>query len=503
MWRLWFAGALAAIAPAAQGGHSIAAGGYHSIFVQDTGGVAVAGWNNRGQLCQPESIGDDSKAVSLLKDSLEQGVKSVVAGPYFSMLIMSDNTVKVCGANDHGQLGTGGGMQAPYPTATLRNLPGAQAVNSPVRSIAAGVNFTLFLTLDGSVWSVGQNDAGQLCNDDTQDANFPASVFVGAKSVAAGRSHSLILAEKDNKVFACGSNAQWQLGTNTDDQTVGKPVQVLSEVQAIAAGDAHSLFLLMNGTVLGVGDNSNGQLGIPDSVEVHRPTIIPGLKGKKIVGIAAAGNHSLFLGSLSAPENGQVWATGQNDYGQLGDDSQITKKAVVEVSSLEGPVVDMATGAFHSIFLGKDGKAYATGLNNHGQLGLDSTDSEDRPMLVLLNAAVAIQTEHPWRVHTEQSGPPTTVTLTTTTEDDSWPGMPWWQWLLLCTCLCIPCIMVCGVFLFEPSRKRKGAAAAVGTRQDRVDANRDWSRALEEMDLRAEESRPLVAPNGVEAIADE
>eukprot|EP00971_Amphidinium_carterae_P336141 6472346-Amphidinium_carterae.1 len=30
--------------------------------------------------------------------------------------------------------------------------------------------------------------------------------------------------------------------------------------------------------------------------EVHRPTIIPGLEGKKIVGIAAAGNHSLFLG---------------------------------------------------------------------------------------------------------------------------------------------------------------------------------------------------------------
>mmetsp|Transcript_42520 Transcript_42520/g.97433 ORF Transcript_42520/g.97433 Transcript_42520/m.97433 type:complete len:501 (+) Transcript_42520:43-1545(+) len=500
MWRLWFAGTLAVVAPAAQGGHSIAAGGYHSVFVQDTGGVAVAGWNSRGQLCLSGSIGEDSESVSLLTDSITQPVKSVVAGLSFSILIMSDNTVKVCGSNDHGQLGTGGGMQAAYPTAALLNLPGAKAEHSPVRSVAAGANHTLFLTLDGLVWSVGQNDAGQLCNDDYEDAHIPmADAFVGAKAVAAGRSHSLILAEKDNKVFACGSNSNWQLGT-ASNATVATPVGVLTGVQAIAAGDAHSLFLLLNGTVLGVGDNSNGQLGIPGESEVHRPTIIPGLEGKKIVGIAAAGNHSLFLGSLAAPENGHVWATGQNDYGQLGDDTQTTQRSLVEVSSLEGPVVDMSTGPFHSIFLSKDGRAYATGLNNHGQLGLDSSDNEDRPQLVLLNAAVAIQIEHPWRVHTEQSGPATT-TITTTTEDTSWPGMPWWQWMLLCTCLCIPCFMVCSVFLCEPTRKRQGPV--VGNRQDRVEANRDWSRTLDEMDLTAEESRPLVTPNVAQAIADE
>ena len=51
------------------------------------------------------------------------------------------------------------------------------------------------------------------------------------------------------------------------------------------------------------------------------------LAGKgKVKAIAAGSEHSLVL-----KKDGTVWATGYNEYGQLGDDSNINKNTFVQV----------------------------------------------------------------------------------------------------------------------------------------------------------------------------
>ena len=66
-------------------------------------------------------------------------------------------------------------------------------------------------------------------------------------------------------------------------------------------------------------------------------------------------------------QDGSVWATGYNEYGQLGDSSTVSANRFVKVISGGAKVV--AAGAFHSMVLKQDGSVWATGSNQHGQYG--------------------------------------------------------------------------------------------------------------------------------------
>ncbi|KAK3253235.1 hypothetical protein CYMTET_37510 [Cymbomonas tetramitiformis] len=76
--------------------------------------------------------------------------------------------------------------------------------------------------------------------------------------------------------------------------------------------------------------------------------------------------HSFFM--LSA---NQVYASGYNNYGQLGDGTNTDRLAPAQVlKDLE--IRHISVGGFHSLFCTTEGHVYATGQNNKGQLGLVS-----------------------------------------------------------------------------------------------------------------------------------
>ena len=66
-------------------------------------------------------------------------------------------------------------------------------------------------------------------------------------------------------------------------------------------------------------------------------------------------------------QDGILWSTGTNWYGQLGDSSTTDKTSFEQVIS--SGVVDAAAGIAHTIVLKQDGSVWATGSNTHGQLG--------------------------------------------------------------------------------------------------------------------------------------
>ena len=82
--------------------------------------------------------------------------------------------------------------------------------------------------------------------------------------------------------------------------------------------------------------------------------------------VAAGSRHSIML-----KEDGSVWATGYNNYGQLGDGSTTNSHFFVLVISDE--VKAVAAGAFHSMLLKDDGSIWATGSNKDGQFGDGTT----------------------------------------------------------------------------------------------------------------------------------
>jgi alpha-tubulin suppressor-like RCC1 family protein len=102
-----------------------------------------------------------------------------------------------------------------------------------VRGVAAGLEHSLALQNDGSVWAWGGNSMGQLGDGTTADRHTPAQVSGGltaAKEVAAGEQYSLAL-KADGSVWAWGGNQEGELGNgclSNECKDERRPVQVVA-----------------------------------------------------------------------------------------------------------------------------------------------------------------------------------------------------------------------------------------------------------------------------------
>jgi alpha-tubulin suppressor-like RCC1 family protein len=146
--------------------------------------------------------------------------------------------------------------------------------------------------------------------------------------------------------------------------------------QVIAAGDAFSL-VIIDGKVYAAGWNEYGQLGLGDESDRNRFTEVKDLEGKKVIAIYAGTGHSFALS-----KDGKVYAAGWNNKGQLGlgDSGEGNHRSVfTEVTDLSGKNITAITaGIWYSLALAKDGKVYATGDNRFGQLSLGDENNRDR-----------------------------------------------------------------------------------------------------------------------------
>lgn len=152
--------------------------------------------------------------------------------------------------------------------------------------------------------------------------------------------------------------------------------------ERFAAGKGHSLAVDGAGEVRAWGDGRQGQLGNGQFAVHYAPTHVLGPDGtgrlENVVQVQAGRNHS-----LAVTADGQVWAWGENTYGQLGDGrwGMAARSAVpVRVLGPEGDgaleqVVAVAAGWDHSVALLRDGTVWAWGSRCQGQLGDGSRDA--------------------------------------------------------------------------------------------------------------------------------
>ncbi len=93
--------------------------------------------------------------------------------------------------------------------------------------------------------------------------------------------------------MAWGANFDGQLGDGSTERTATCRCAVsgLSGVDAVSAGRDHSLALLSDGTVVGWGDNEEGQLGDGTPTASDVPVPVSGLSG---VSAIAAGDETAW-----------------------------------------------------------------------------------------------------------------------------------------------------------------------------------------------------------------
>jgi alpha-tubulin suppressor-like RCC1 family protein len=281
-----------------------------------------------------------------------EGVTAVSAGNGFTVALKSDGTVWTWGTNDAGQLGDG--------TTTNRSEPVQVAELRSVLAIASGSKHSLALKSDGTVWAWGSPNFGGIGDATTRGHVTPvqvqalagSSLLSGVVRVAAGRGTSLAL-KSDGTLWAWGDNstASFGDGTRTSRLTAIQLPPPPGSVVAMAVA-SHSLAVAADGSVWAAGANLRGELC--DGSFSNRVTRVPVPGLAEVIGVATAKDHSLLL-----RRDGSVWACGRGDEGQLGNGAHTNSPSPVRVSDVSNCV---AVGAgFPNLALDADGSVFAWG----------------------------------------------------------------------------------------------------------------------------------------------
>lgn len=335
----------------------------------------LQGWgdNRMGQL----GINSDSYSPIPKQPALLANVSAVAAGIFHTLAVRSDGSVLAWGGNSLGQLGnyTTGRALRPAPVAGI----------SDAMAVAAGFEFSLALLSDGSVWSWGWNYYGQLGNGSTSGINTanatPAPVrnLNGIQAIAGGGSlaegHGVAL-KADGTVWTWGSNDSGQLGDGSwVNRTEPVSIAGLSDVTAISAGQSHTLALKSDGTVWSWGNNLLGQLGDGTAVNRSQPVQVP--LPAKIVKISAGTNHNAALAS-----DGVLWVWGDNNQGQLGGTAGSFSASPVPLR-FAAQIIEIAAGVNQTAVETTDGVVLTWGGNEYGQLGDGTFAQRTSPVLVV------------------------------------------------------------------------------------------------------------------------
>jgi alpha-tubulin suppressor-like RCC1 family protein len=292
---------------------AVASGWAHSVALKADGTVWAWGRNLWGELGDGTTTG---RATPGQVQGLTH-VTAIAAGQGHTVALKDDGTVWSWGLNQAGALGDG--------TLTNRATPVQVQGLTQIIEIAVGDEHNAALKADGTVWTWGRNDWGQIGNG-TVRVLHPAPVQVPGltqvTAIAAG-SYYILAARADGTVWSWGGNNEGQLGDGTTEtRTMPVQVQNLTQVFALSASGNHAVALKQDGTVWDWGYNIAG----PPSVRTL-PVQVPGLS--QVTGLAAGSNatHSIVLKG-----DGTAWAWGWNNNGQFGDGTVTRHSTPVELT---------------------------------------------------------------------------------------------------------------------------------------------------------------------------
>ena len=290
----------------------------------------------------------------------------VSGGLSFSQLATGDNQscgltttgeAYCWGSNSNGAIGDG--------TTTHRLVPTAVSGGLTFSQIATGGGHTCGITTTGVAYCWGSNNSGRLGDGTTTDRWVPTAVSGGLtfSQISTGVSHTCGVTTT-GAGYCWGYNAGFLGDGTTTAKSVPTSVSGGLTFSEISAGNSHSCGLTTTGEAYCWGYNTYGQVG--DGTTDH-PRLVPvAVTGSLIFSKISAGN----IYSCGLTTAGTAYCWGYNGpYGKIGDGSTVTKLVPTAVSGgLTFSQID--TGSYsHSCGVTTTGAAYCWGYNNYGQIG--------------------------------------------------------------------------------------------------------------------------------------
>lgn len=274
---------------------AVAAGAEH-VLVLANGKVYAFGDNRYGQLGTQNSATVTANNTPVLVSALsDKTVTAVAAGKYTSFAVCANGDLYAWGMNYMAQLGDGNDALDNRDTPVRISIP-----DHKVLSVAAGGGHTVAICYKDenqngvcdeatSVWGWGSNSRAQLGTGALGTWNHTPtklSFFDGKNiiSLAAGDGHTMALAE-NGTLYTCGWNENGQLGQG--DLSYGLTPEAVSgipSVRMIAAGDTYSLAVGTDGSLWSWGANDDHQIDGSNTAQYVSPAKIKLALGEILFG---------------------------------------------------------------------------------------------------------------------------------------------------------------------------------------------------------------------------
>lgn len=257
-------------------------------------------------------------------------IPELASTQYSGHALYADGTIYSWGTNTFGVLGNGNttGTYVAYSEVPVIDSTGAQITDAT--QIAAGQFHVMALREDGTVWAWGRNNYGQLGNRTTSTGVTPraqqvkksdGTVLENIVKIEVGQYASYAL-DADGTIWSWGRNNYGQLGTgNTTNQTKGA-VKVLNEegeelgnVKDIQAGHDICIAITNDNKVYGWGRNSVGEFGNGTTDSSYTPIELANITDWKKISV-----NYYNIGYLK--NDGTLWTSGQHS--SLGYDEEET-----------------------------------------------------------------------------------------------------------------------------------------------------------------------------------
>ena len=326
------------------------------------------GYNSSGQL------GDNTtSARSSLVQITGGGVNwtQVKSGGDHIAAIKTDGTLWTWGRNAEGQLGTN--------TSSSRS--------SPATTVAGGTNWkqvscayitTAAIKTDGTLWLWGQNAGGQLGDNTTSNKSSPVTTVAGGtnwKQASAGYFHSAAV-KTDGSLWCWGIGDSGEVGDNTSSRR-SSPVTTAgggTNWKQVSCGYRHTAAIKTDGTLWTWGRDNYGQLGDNSSVSRSSPVTTAG-GGTNWKQVSCGHRHTTAIKT-----DGTLWCWGRNNSGQLGDNTSTSRSSPVTTAGGGTNWKQVAGGISHTAAIKTDGTLWTWGINSFGRLGDNTTTTRSSPV---------------------------------------------------------------------------------------------------------------------------
>jgi alpha-tubulin suppressor-like RCC1 family protein len=289
--------------------NKISAGAGHNLGVKTNGTLYVWGWNVVGQL----GLGDMGEATNRLTP-VQIGSDSdwsvAIGGGGHTIAIKTNldgsvGTLWAWGDNSYGQLGDS--------TTTYRLTPKQVVTDSDWAKIGVGYFHSMGIKTNKVLYSWGENVYGELGLGDSglsTERLTPTQVGIDSDwdNIDGGVDHTIGI-KTNGSIYSWGYNDFGQLGLG--DSGVGKerntPTQIGIDTDwiEISAGTEYGLARKTNGSICSWGNNAYGQLGLGDTIDRNIPYLIGGPFPPASLSAIAVSSTQVNLSWLDSADNEQ------------------------------------------------------------------------------------------------------------------------------------------------------------------------------------------------------